>query len=361
MKFLITFVFLLISQAEAQVFNVEITDYGGTDSIPALKRYIDSEVQKLEDQINEDIPVESPHEIMNGMANSNVLAAKGLGTDYASYMDVFLVGAGIGAAADFEKENSLGSDIVGVGAAAGFVAGVNLDKINVHEFVGLDTKKLNVYFNMINTAYTYEARNDGGVESDINTEFLNIGLHFRYDWVEGSGDPQFGWGGLKLHWGYEFSDASYMFTNKLDRVINAVDATQGNINGRITGQPKYEISTQTHSIPLEVSTDLRMLNFFTLFGGLGTDINYGKAQGKGVVDGDVTPLICTGGGFCGGSQIIEVQAKANVDAEAHVDPLFLRGFLGMQFNIPYFRIYAQANKVFGTKLLGANVGLRFVY
>lgn len=352
---------LLTFQAEAQIFTIKVTDYGGTDAIPALKRFIDSEVQNLEDQVNNDIPDDAPHEMMSGMANANVLAGKGLGKDYASYMDVFLIGTGVGLAADLKRQNSIDSDISGIGGAGGLMAGVNMDKIDIKSFAGLDPRRLNMYVNFMNFSHTYEVRDNGGFDSDIKGDFLNIGMHFRYDWMKGSGDPQLGWGGIKLHWGYEFSDAEYTFSNNLDRVINVVDATQGSINGRITGQPKYSVKTQTHSIPLEISSDVSFLKFLTFFGGMGTDINYGKAKGKGIADGNVTPLVCTGGGFCGGGQIIQVQAQANVDVEGQVDPLFLRGFLGMQFNIPYFRIYAQVDKIFGTQLLGGTLGLRYIY
>lgn len=364
LKLRIFFPLLLIfisNQALAQVFTVEVIDYGGTDQIPALKRFIDNYLQDVEDKVNEKLPNDQPDRMMKAMANTNVLSGKGVGQDYASYMNVFLIGVGAGVAVDGEPTPELDSDISGIGAATGVVVGANLDRMNVSNFFGLDTKRLNIYTNFSKFGHTQNMEDRQGVESTLKVDLLNFGVHFRYDWILPTGDTNSGWGGVKTHWGYEFSDSEIFFTNNVDVTLTAIDENEGSLSGRLTGKPKYRVETQTHSIPLEISTDVRFLYFLTLYGGVGTDINYGKSNGEGMVEGDLSPLICTSGGFCGGGKIIQVQLKANVDGEAHVNPFFLRGFGGLQFNVPYFRIYGQLDKVFGTDLIGATVGLRYVY
>jgi hypothetical protein len=104
-----------------------------------------------------------------------------------------------------------------------------------------------------------------------------------------------------------------------------------------------------------------MFEFLSAYGGLGTDISYGKAKGSGILDGTVSPIVCTNSGLCGGGTVIQLQAQANLDAEGKVNPIMLRGFTGLQINIPYVRIFAQIDKVFGTELLGGTVGIRYVY
>lgn len=362
MKYLLLILLIFFSiGAQAQMFTLKVTDYGGTDSVPALKNFIDLQVAQLESDINDELPNDTPARMMEGMANSSVLAGKGIGSDYASYMNVYLIGAGLGVAADFEKPSDVESNFSGVGLAPGFVVGANLGKMGMGKFAGLDANRVNTYFNFMKLGITRDLEDNGGVNSTGKLDSLTLGLHFRYDWIPGNDNSTLRWGGVKLHWGYEFNQTDVVYQQDIDKVINVSDNV-ADLNGRITGRPKYSVETQTHSIPLEISTDVRMFQFLSLYGGLGTDISYGKAKGKGVLDGNVSPLICTdSGAFCGGGSIIQLQVQANLDAEGKVNPILLRGFTGLQLNLPYFRIFAQVDKALGTDLVGGTVGLRFVY
>ncbi|MCM2351087.1 MAG: hypothetical protein NDI69_13785 [Bacteriovoracaceae bacterium] len=58
---------------QAQIFQVEVTDYDGLDSIGPLKNFIDSELLKFQNEVNEDIPNGSPARIMRGMANASTV------------------------------------------------------------------------------------------------------------------------------------------------------------------------------------------------------------------------------------------------------------------------------------------------
>ena len=355
-----TFLFLFSKESNAQLFTVKVTDYGGIEDFALLKRIVDERVLEFQNKVNDEYPSKGPDRIMKGMANSSVMASKGIGKDYASEMNLYLIGAGVGLAADLEHDETTDSDVSGIGAATGLVIGTKARNLNIQKLGGLDTSKLSLYTNFMKLGHDQEVMNNGGVESDLHVDLLNLGLHFKYDWLPGSGDQWLGWGGVKLHWGYEYNRTKFILNNEIDKVFSA-SSDQDNINGRITGSPKYEILAQTHSVPLEISSDVRFLNIFTLFGGLGTDINYGKATGKGLLNGDVTPLLCTGTGVCGGGRIIKVQVQANLDAEGKVNPLMLRGFTGLQLNLPYFRVFGQVDKAFGTELMAISAGLRFVY
>jgi hypothetical protein len=359
---LILFASFFSSFASAQMFTLKVTDYGGLDNNELLKRVLDAYLEKIEDDVNELIPNADPERMMKNMSNASVIATKGVGSDYASDMNVFLVGATVGAGVAYERNDTINSDINGAGAATGMILGANADKLNVHNFAGLDTKKLNFYLNFMKLGQTQNLISNGGVDSDLRVGFLGGGLHFRYDWLDGSGTKMWGWGGVKLHWGYDFNQTEFTYENNLDRTVNLVDNGSGaNIKGRITGRPKYQVKTTTHSIPLEISSDVRFLKVFSLYGGLGTDISYGKAVGTGKADGEVSPLVCTGGGTCGGGRILQVQVQANIEAEGNVAPLMARGFTGLQINLPYFNMFAQVNKGFGNNLWGATGGLKLVF
>ena len=355
------FLILLIpNESRAQIFTVDIIDYGGIDSSPLLKNVLDNKVQEFEDQVNTALPSAGPKRIMQGMANTSAIAGKGIGTDYASYMTKYMIAFTGRAAFDLEHEKNTDSDVSGVGGATGFTLGTKAKNMNIQEFAGLDTDRLSLYGNFMYLGHEFELLNNGGVEAELRVGLLNIGTHLRYDWIDGSGDPWWGWGGVKLHWGLEYNRSKLMFQNTIDHVFSASDG-QDNINGRITGKPKYEIIATTYSIPLEISSDVRFLNIFTLYGGVGADINYGKAEGKGQLDGDVTPLICTGSGVCGGGNIVKVQVRANLDADGRVSPFYLRGFTGLQINLPHVQLFGQFDKAYGTEIIALTAGIRYVY
>jgi len=361
------FFFLAISpQSRAQLFTVEITDYGGLENSALLKAAIDRELQKFEDEVNAKLPQEGPDRLMQGMANTSVMASKGIGKDYASYMNMYLIGVGAGVALDQQYDSTIDSEISGGGGALGVVVGSTARNLGFQSFAGLDPKRVGIYANFMRYKHNQIIQSDPESESNLAADLFNLGVHFRYDWIDGTGSPMFGWGGLKLHWGYDYNQTTIVFENDLDKNINLIDLPSSggdtaSIAGRITGSPRYQVKSQTHSIPLEISTDVRFLYFLTLYGGLGTDINYGKATGEGLLNGNVSPLACTSGAACVGITDLKVQVQANLDAEGRVDPLMLRGFAGVQFNVPYFRIYAQVDQAFGTELIALSTGLKFAY
>lgn len=63
---------------------------------------------------------------MEGMADSSAIAGKGIGSDYASGMQVMLIGAGVGVGADLEKDKTTNSDLSGIGAQPAIILGAIL-------------------------------------------------------------------------------------------------------------------------------------------------------------------------------------------------------------------------------------------
>ena len=349
---------LYVSAATAQVFKIRVIDYDGIDSVPALKSILDNRLQTLEDKVNDRLPGGSQGRIMQGMANTNVMVGKNISSDYSSGMEVWLLGASVSGAVDLEKNRS--SEISGAGVAPGLTVGANLGRFGVERFAGLEGKRLNTYFNFLRFSFDQKLYERDGVEADGKVNSSTLGFRMRYDWLDGKGSKYFGWGGVKLHWGYQFTRTEYTVKGTFDRVV-AVSNTDGQINGTVTGQPKFEIDVETHSIPLEISSEVHLLYFLTAFGGLGADLSIGKAKGKGVSNADVSPLLCTGGGFCGGGRLLQIQLQADLDAERKVYQTLYRGFLGLQLNLPYINIYGMVDKGIGTDLVGATAGIRFVY
>jgi len=347
--------------SSAQMFRLRVTDYGTLPS-GALRTALDTELQNLENEINKELPNAKPQRLMEGMANSSVMAGKGIGSDYASNMEVFLIGAGVGVGADLEKDESTDSDISGLGVAPGLVVGANLGFVGSSIF-GLDSKKLNMYFNFMSYGVEKDFEDDANKKSSAEIDMKTMGVHFRYDWIKGAGNKFLGWGGVKLHWGYEYNKTDLAFKTTISENVSTTDGTN-TISGSINGSPTAEIAVATHSIPLEISSDVQLFYFLSLYGGLGADLNFGQAKGDGALNAQESNLSCTenaGGAACPSIGTIKVQPEANIDSTGKVSPLLARGFAGVQINVPYFRLFGQVDKAFGNELVGVTVGARFVY
>jgi hypothetical protein len=299
---------------------------------------------------------------MEGMANSSVMAAKGIGTDYASNMDVFLIGAGVGVGADLEKPTGTDSEFSGVGVAPGLIVGLNLGFIDRSSFLGMDPKRLNIYFNFMSYNYQKKFDNDGK-NSEAGLDLLSFGSHIRYNWIKPRGNRLLGWGGVKLNLGFEYNKTEISFKTEINENVNTTAGTGEVISGPLTGSPEASILASTTSIPFAVSTDVQILYFLSVYTGAAVDYNMGTAKGKGNLNADESTLSCSGGGICsgGGATTVTVQPTANLNTSAKVDPFLTRGFVGVQANLPWTRIFVQVDKAFGKELIGATAGLRFAF
>lgn len=351
-------------QAEAQIFTIEVTDYNGADSFAPFKTFIDNEIQKIENEINKDLPSGPPQKLLEGTANASVMAGKGIGSDYASRMEVALIGAGIGAGADLTKSKDPESDISGAAIASGAIVGVNLGFLDTKKILGMDTDRLNFYLNFMDYTHKQNLSDKEGQRSQAQIAMTSVGAHFKYDWIKGSGSKWLGWGGVKFHFGYEYNKNDIQFQSEINEAIDETDSNGNRIQGTIKGKPIATINTATHSIPLELSTDVQILYFLSLYTGVGVDYNFGEARAKGNLNAEESDISCTngsGGEACSTSPTIKVQANADINGTGKVNPFTSRAFVGAQINLPYMNIFVQGDKAFGSNVVGATAGLRFVY
>jgi hypothetical protein len=351
---LIALTLSLSTASYAQIFKLN-ADVSG---LPAgVQEAALSAIQNIENDLNKDLPSAPPQRLMEGMADSSAIAGKGIGSDYASGMQVMLIGAGVGVGADLEKDKTTDSDLSGVGVQPAIIIGANLGFMDAQSILGMDTDKLNVYISGM--SYNLDRKLGKDNKDEINAKLTSLGIHFSYDWIKPSGSKLFGWGGVKFHTGYEYSSAKYKFTTRINETVNSDVGGGATIDGNLTGTPEASIDVTTHSIPFEISSSVQFLYLFSLYGGLGADYNMGEAKGAGSINANSSTLTCNGGPCAGESAT--VAPTANIDGKGKVTAFWARAFAGVQLNLPYTRIFVQANKVFGNEVVGATAGLRFVY
>lgn len=343
---------LYSTESSAQLFRLRTTSYGDI-LLPAAQAEWDAALLKIEAEVNKDFPsAENPKRLMQGMANSSVMSGKGVGSDYASRMQVFMIGAGVGVGADLEKDKQTDSDLSGVGVQGGIVIGTNLSWMDAEKILGLYTNRLNVYVNYL--GFNLDRKMGEGDKDSIKAKLNSFGFHVNYDLVEPVGSNWLRWGGIKIHTGYEFNSTKVTFASTLSEDVSENVGGQ-TVSGTIRGNPAATIDVATHSIPLEISTNVQILYLLSLYTGLGVDFNFGEAKGNGALNADPTNLNYSGG--TGPT----VQADANIDGKSAVDSVLTRGFAGVQINLPYMNIFAQVDKAFGNDLIGGTAGLRIVY
>lgn len=352
-------VVLFATESSAQIFDVKVKDYGfNTSTYPELKSLVDEQLATVVADINKGLPSTDPDRMMEGTANASVMAGKGIGTDYASNMNVFLIGAGIGAGADLYKDKNTDGDLSGANAASGLIMGLNLGFLDAETILGMDTDRLNVYVNYSGYDYKTTLNDKEGEKSTADLNMTSGGIHFRYQLVQNAGTKLFGWGGVKVHWGYEYNKTKISFKSELSKKLD-----DESFSGTITGAPTAEIDTVTHSFPLALSTDVQLLYFLSLYTGLGADYSTGYAKARGALNGSDSTITCTSGTECtaAGNPTIKVQPTANIDGKGKVNPFLFRGFAGVQVNLPWTRIFVQVDKAFGNDLIGATAGVRFAF
>lgn len=346
-KSFILILFLLMSrQSNSQIVQARVTDYGWLDILPPLRTLLDDAVEDLESDINRDQPIRDAQRFLKGTANSTLLSGKGIGTDYANHSDL-LIGVGLGATYDGEKDVALEDEYSGLGGASSIVIGARLPN-----------RRFLAFLNYGNYSYG-QTLPAGDIDIAGKLDTSNFGLHLRYDWIDGKGDEWLGWGGVKVNLGYEYSKNEIELKTRLNEELE-IDTGQGVIRSQIQGDPRYEIESKVHSFPLEISSDVRFLKFFTLYGGLGADVNFGSATGKGKVSGDVNPLVCINGLCSTFSALPEVEVKANLDAKSKIKETTYRYFGGLQINFTeHLHVFGQGERLIGTEVVGVAVGLKY--
>ncbi|MCM2351088.1 MAG: hypothetical protein NDI69_13790 [Bacteriovoracaceae bacterium] len=166
------------------------------------------------------------------------------------------------AAADLDHENGTKSDVSGVGLAPALLIGGNLDQLGVSHFAGMDTERLNAYVNLMSFGYDQNLTGILGYDAEAGVSTKTAGFKLQYLWLPAKEYRYASWGGLNLHWGYQYNESKFSFERELNEVIDFTNGQQ-NFNGQIIGRPIFKVDVKTHTIPLEISTDIRIFKFLS--------------------------------------------------------------------------------------------------
>lgn len=326
-------------------FAVNITVTQSCGSVPlVICNQLTTEVESF---INADLPEVSIGDYGTGIANSQGFAYRGLSSDYSDAFDYFMLRAGAGFAVEGDLDAPENASGVGVGAAA--TVGLNLDLLPIDKVGPIELEKLDLFITFMNYSPDQDLE-DTQFKGDISA----FGFMARYQIVDAIDivpGNLFKWGGVFIHTGIQRSsveaDVTQSFPNEEITTDSGQTATLNNTSANFT----FETSNTT--IPIEVSTYLRMAWALTLFTGAGFDLVSGSTDVSLNASGTATG----NGATSGYSAVITADESASGDA----DSTNFRAFLGGQLNLPFFRLYAQFNKGLGNDNLGLHFGAKVLW
>ncbi len=276
---------------------------------------------------------DEPQAYLDDMAAANAFATKGMGVDYASNPQRFFAGASFGSATSGAGLSFLrGEETL---PTAGFAfqvaanAGLNL---------GVLSKDESFLRRIVVSANGIWAQ---GASGPFDAELYNLGGHVQLKIIRPPHEGIVEWGGLDLTSGYEISSYRLLLSETLPV------ATEG-LRWDATGT--FDVSAVSHTIPVEVSTNLRIF-VVSAYAGAALDIRRtATATGKASLGGPVTAS-AQGHEL----EIGTVDARMGiVGTAAEYAP---RLFGGVQVNVLFVKVYGHLNVGFDDTYAG-HLGVR---
>ncbi|MDH4200104.1 MAG: hypothetical protein OEV66_06960 [Spirochaetia bacterium] len=346
-------------KSKSGLFTITLSDgasavFGGLNPEQLFAQEVDSLLTTLDKQVN----TTTLGDTLKMMANSQDMATRGLGVTYGTNHKIFIISASVNAGAGpllspAEISNQLSNigpgriPSVGIGAQASVVLGVSLKQFGLGEIGFFKPENLNIFVNY----FTLSVPVIPVVPPiPVNLKTDSFGLHVQYKIIEGSpnraknsikkdandsneesdGSPfLFYWGGLDITTGMDFT------SNKISMDVSSLlpssisSGTTNIVTFNVPQGSSLTFTNGTATIPIEVSTSVRLLSVFTFMLGGGVDINMGSSD-IGVNDKSGNAKLDIMGSTGGTPEKI---GSVTVHQKAPSAPIDARVFLGAQINL----------------------------
>lgn len=312
--------------AHAQDLQIEITNPDADEAqIRAALGSLAADSFRLEDQ----------SDFLEQMADATLLAAKGMGVDYASSPQRFVVGASVGSALSGTGFGfGYGTGVLPSGGFAfqmAITGGLNLGWLAQSDGFA---RRIVIYGHGMGVS---------GSRDYFSTRTAAFGGNIQVAVVKPKVEGSVGWGGLQFTTGVSHARYALELTNS---VPVQGDTASWEADGR------YTVEATGTSLPLELSTNMRLafLSFF-LGGGLDVDF-YARGDSEIALEG---PISASVNGRTTEVGTASIRAGDGMEFSG-VAPRF---FTGLQINIFPVKLYGQLN-VAGARGFGGHTGLRVV-
>jgi hypothetical protein len=296
-----------------------------------LAQEIGIDTEALQDQVSDAITRElnlvDPDSYLSAFANADAMALKGMGVDYASNPKKFSIGGSVGSAvSEVPLSFTRGREELPEGGYA-FMAsaygGVNLGGLSPGEGA-LD--RVMLYVNGL------AFRPPGGRE--FQGSMYNFGAHLQVKAVGPVDLKVLEWGGLDITSGYERSFYRLELTQELPVSQQLREGGEtATVTWTATGN--YAISASSGTIPIELSSNLRLL-MVTAYAGGAVDVNLADASSEASLAGPIAVKYQ-------GERHALGSAGVSMLGQAKADPFVPRAFVGAQLNVFVLKVYGHLN------------------
>jgi hypothetical protein len=283
----------------------------------------DGLAMKIKTEVDNAYDTNNVGKFLRAFGDATSFAQRGIGVDYMSLPHNFMLGIGAQVGVATTDELSLGNRPTTGGAAvnASLMLGLNL--------ADWDLPRWTLFANGF-----YESGSTTNLEGKITT----AGAHIQYRLVEPQVDQGveatlLRWSGIDITTGIEYTKWSFGAKNDIIQNYN-IDNGNGTTTALTSDSVgKFDLASKAATIPIEVTTGLRIALLVSLYAGVGYDLSAGKST----VDGDLTGTLTTADKTNVGTVKI-TETGSNTSS-----PGQLRGLAGVQVNLWKLKVYAQAN------------------
>jgi hypothetical protein len=327
----------LLGVTRARAANIELDD-------AAVRRAGLDPVEVRNDlgaDIDDELRVVDQQKFLEGMANAAAISARGMGVDYGLDVKKFVAGVSIGSGvADTGTLLGRGEEsplpVGGFSAQLSVMAGICPGGFVPGQGF-LD--HLRIFVNGM------ALRMPSG--QPFGGSLQNLGAHVQLQVLQGVDAKVAAWKGLALTAGYD----STVYHLSLQKDLPIATTSDGmRIEWEADGT--YDVDATTGSVPLEVSTAVRVL-VLTVFAGGGYDIVTSSANSTAALVGPVEIE-------ASGERASLGTATVSLEDSADGDPGMLRGFGGVQIRLAVVKIYGQINLA-DNDTVGGHVGARMAW
>jgi hypothetical protein len=326
--------------ARAQEVQFDIDD--------AAARQLGIDAQQVEDAlggtIGDQLRLVDQEDFLAAMANATAISTRGMGVDYATNIETFVLGFSVGSGVATSgkvfgregEENPLPTG--GFSSQISIMAGVALgafDGSGEDEDATL-LDRVRVYANGMSLRMPSGAPFEGSM--------TNLGAHLQLSLVNPMDAEVVEWGGFALTGGYEHAIYHLSLQQELP-----IETTTGDARLRWAATGEYGVDAWSATLPLELSTNLRIV-FVTAYAGAGLDLGVSRAKSLASLSGPLRGEAGQQSRDLGDASVSLEQAKGG-------DPARPRLFFGAQLDVFVLKAYGQLNLGTGDTY-GGHIGLR---
>lgn len=304
-------------------------------------------VDQLVSQIDGLFQTANVNSYLHDFQNAQSFSSKGLGVDYASEATLVEVGATLGVASNVDKAYKPSGSytdppVSGGGGNFSLMGGVGLG------LIGLDPVML--FGNWFKGNATL---------GQLNGDYQNWGLHAQFRLFGPSRGMSatkmlIRWGGIAVTSGVDYAHLQLTTSKGITTSFNPAQNSAVTVSS--AGDLTFKLTQTTYSVPLEITTSLRLLSLVTVYGGIGLDWQLGGGSDMQI------DMAANLSGTYNKTTTYNNLGTAAIHAKGHVNPdaARMREIFGVQLGIfDIVRLFAQVNTTASSPMLTSlAVGLR---